>query len=109
MTMHRIDDILYVSTHSKRGKSSVLFNIQVRTAPLTRSVLVIESNNVKQCRVNVAVCSEAHTEHTNALCGHNLEILVVHEVTTGFERLVSTLIHMTYQSTALPVLLPGKE
>ena len=33
------------------------------------------------------VCSETHTEHTNTLCGQNVELLnvklVVHIVTTG--------------------------
>ena len=35
----------------------------------------------------IAVCSEIHTKHINALCGQNIEIvsvkLVVHIVTTG--------------------------
>ena len=36
----------------------------------------------------MAVCSEIHTKHINALCGQNVELLninlVVHIVTTGF-------------------------
>jgi len=35
----------------------------------------------------IAVCSEIHTEHTNTLCGQNVELLnvklAVHIVTTG--------------------------
>jgi len=35
----------------------------------------------------IAVCSEIHTQHTNILCGQNVEFfnvkLVVHIVTTG--------------------------
>jgi len=35
----------------------------------------------------IAVCSEIHTEHINALCGQNVELVnvkvVVHIVTTG--------------------------
>ena len=35
----------------------------------------------------IDVCSEIHTEHTNTLCGQNVELLnvklVVHIVTTG--------------------------
>ena len=35
----------------------------------------------------IAVCSEIHTEHTNTLCGQNVELLnvklVVYIVTTG--------------------------
>ena len=35
----------------------------------------------------IAVCSEIHTEHTNTLCGQNVELLsvklVVRIVTTG--------------------------
>jgi hypothetical protein len=35
----------------------------------------------------IAVCSEIHTKHINALCGQNEEFvsvkLVVHKVTTG--------------------------
>jgi hypothetical protein len=35
----------------------------------------------------IAVCSQIHTEHTNTLCGQNVELLhvklVVHIVTTG--------------------------
>jgi len=38
----------------------------------------------------IAVCSEVHTEHTNTLCGQNVELLnvklVVHIVTTGLYR-----------------------
>ena len=35
----------------------------------------------------IAVCSERHTEHTNTVCGQNVELwsveLAVHIVTTG--------------------------
>ena len=35
----------------------------------------------------IAVCSQIHTQHTNTLCGQNVELLnvkvVVHIVTTG--------------------------
>jgi len=38
----------------------------------------------------IAVCSQIHTEHTNTLCGQNVEFvnvkLVVHAVTTGLWR-----------------------
>ena len=39
------------------------------------------------CREIMAVCSDIHTKHINALCGQNVELvnvkLVVHIVTTG--------------------------
>jgi hypothetical protein len=39
------------------------------------------------CREVIAVCSEIHTKHINALCGQNVELLslklVVHIVTIG--------------------------
>jgi len=39
------------------------------------------------CREIIAVCSQIPTEHTNTLCGQNVELLnvklVVHIVTTG--------------------------
>jgi hypothetical protein len=45
------------------------------------------------CREIMAVCSEIHTEHTNTLCGQNVEMLnvklVVHIVTTGLSLQVS--------------------
>jgi hypothetical protein len=35
----------------------------------------------------IAVCSQIHTKHTNAMCGQNVELLnvklVVHKVTAG--------------------------
>jgi len=32
----------------------------------------------------IAVCSEIHTKHINALCGQNVELLImVRELTTG--------------------------
>ena len=31
----------------------------------------------------IAVCSQIHTKHINTLCGQNVELLVVHIVTTG--------------------------
>jgi len=38
----------------------------------------------------IAVCSEIHTKHINALCGQNVELLnvklVVYIVTTGLQR-----------------------
>jgi hypothetical protein len=49
------------------------------------------------------------TQHTNALCGQNLEILVVGKVTIGFERLISVLMLITRQSHVLAVLLPFKQ
>ena len=45
------------------------------------------------CREIMAVCSEIHTKHINTLCGQNIEFvsakLVVHIVTTGFQRIKS--------------------
>ena len=39
------------------------------------------------CREIMAVCSQIHTEHINAVCGQNMEFvnvkLAVHIVTTG--------------------------
>ena len=39
------------------------------------------------CREVIAVCSQIHTKHTNALCGQNVELLnvklAVRIVTTG--------------------------
>jgi hypothetical protein len=43
----------------------------------------------------VAVCSQIHTKHMNALCGQNVELvnvkLAVHIVTTGLQRVKSPL------------------
>jgi len=43
----------------------------------------------------IAVCSEIHTEHTNIVCGQNVELLnvelAVHIVTTGLQRVKSLL------------------
>jgi len=43
----------------------------------------------------MAVCSQIHTKHINALCGQNVELLnvklVVHIVTTEFQRVKSQL------------------
>jgi tryptophanase len=44
----------------------------------------------------IAVCSEIHTKHINTLCGQNVEFanvkLAVHIVTTGLQRVKSSLI-----------------
>jgi len=41
----------------------------------------------------IAVCSQIHTKHIKTLCGENVELLnvklVVHIVTTGFQRVKS--------------------
>jgi len=43
----------------------------------------------------IAVCSQIHTKHTNALCGQKVELLnvklVVYIVTTGLQRVKSLL------------------
>jgi len=43
----------------------------------------------------IAVCSQIHTQHTNALCGQNVQLLnvklVVNTVTTGLQRAKSLL------------------
>jgi hypothetical protein len=43
----------------------------------------------------IAVCSEIHTKHINALCGYNVELfnvkLVVLVVTTGLSRVICTI------------------
>ena len=43
----------------------------------------------------MAVCSEIHTKHINALCGQNVELLnvklAVYIVTTGLQRVKSLL------------------
>jgi len=43
----------------------------------------------------IAVCSEIHTKHINALCGQNVELLnvklAVHKVTNGLQRVKSLL------------------
>jgi hypothetical protein len=43
----------------------------------------------------IAVCSQIHTEHINALCGQNVELLtvklVIHIVTTGLQRVKALL------------------
>jgi len=47
------------------------------------------------CREIIAVCSEIHTKHINALCGQNVELLnvkrAVHIVTNGLQRVKSLL------------------
>jgi hypothetical protein len=43
----------------------------------------------------IAVCSQIHTKHINALCGQNVEFLnvklAVHIVTTGLQRVITLL------------------
>ena len=47
------------------------------------------------CRGIIAVCSQIHTKHINALCGQNVEFvnikLAVHIVTTGLYSVKSLL------------------
>jgi len=48
------------------------------------------------CREVIAVCSQIHTKHTNALCGQNVELLnvklAVHIVTTELYRVNTSLL-----------------
>ena len=51
---------------------------------------VIKTSQLMLYREIIAVCSQIHTEHTNTLCGQNVELLnvklAVHIVTTGLQR-----------------------
>jgi len=51
----------------------------------------------------MAVCSQIHTKHINALCGQNVELLnvklAVHIVTTGLEYSYSRMPYWTYMSS----------
>jgi len=57
----------------------------------------------------IAVCSEIHTKHINSLCGQNVELLnvklVVHIVTTGYERINC---HSSQTNAALFTLAPDR-
>jgi len=50
------------------------------------SVSVIKTSQLMLYREIIAVCSQIHTKHINAVCGQNVELLnvklVVHVVTT---------------------------
>ena len=54
---------------------------------VNRLVWVIKTSQLMLYREIMAVCSEIHTKHINALCGQNVELLnvklAVHIVTTG--------------------------
>jgi hypothetical protein len=39
--------------------------------------MVVKTSQLKLFREIVAVCSEIHTKHINALCGQNVELLNV--------------------------------
>ena len=55
------------------------------------------------CREIIAVCSQIHTKHLNALCGQNVELLnvklAVHIVTTGVYKANSTKRRLTVRVT----------
>jgi hypothetical protein len=60
----------------------------------------------------IAICSQIHTKHINALCGHNVEMLsvelVVHIVTTGLQRVVSAQLYrgvVLHNTSAISVYL----
>jgi len=59
----------------------------VRIPQGTPPVFVIQTSQLMLYREIIAVCSEIHTKHINALCGQNVELLnvklAVHIVTTG--------------------------
>ena len=50
----------------------------------------------------IAVCSEIHTKHINALCGQNVEFvnakLAVHIETAGFAKFIITRIRVMVKS-----------
>jgi hypothetical protein len=63
-------------------------HIKIQFVPRSKHFLfVIKTSQLMLYREIVAVCSEIHTKHINALCGLNVEFvnvkLVVHIVTTG--------------------------
>jgi len=64
-----------------------IYEDPVRTAQETLSVSVIKTSRLMLYREIIAVCSEMHIKHTNALCGQNVELLnvklAVHIVTSG--------------------------
>jgi len=52
-------------------------------------IAVIKTSQLMVYKEIIAVCSEIHTKHINALCGKNVELLnvklAVHIVTTGLQ------------------------
>jgi hypothetical protein len=64
-----------------------MFQHPVRTAQYTHSVSAIQTSQLMLYREIIAVCSQIHTKHINALCGQNVELLnvklLVYIVTTG--------------------------
>ena len=61
----------------------------------THFASVIKTSQLMLYREIMAVCSEIHTKHINAVCGQNVELLnvklAVHIVTTGLHRVKSLL------------------
>jgi hypothetical protein len=60
----------------------------IQSVPRSKhSVSVIKTSQLMLYREIIAVCSEVHTKHINALCGQNVELLhvklAVRTVTAG--------------------------
>jgi hypothetical protein len=57
--------------------SSVIYTNSVRTSQETHYVSATENNRLMLFRETVAVYCENHMEHTNTLCGQNVEFINV--------------------------------
>jgi len=74
------------------GQNVELLNVKlvvhiVTTGLQSVKCLIQKTSQLMLYREIIAVCSQIHTKHINALCGQNVELLnvklVVHIVTTG--------------------------
>ena len=84
--------------------------IKIQSVPRSKHpVSVIQTSQLMLYREIIAVCSEIHTKHINSLCGQNVELLnvklVVHIVTTGYERINC---HSSQTNAALFTLAPDR-
>ena len=66
----------------------VQLHVKIQSVPRSKhTVSVIQTSQLMLYREIMAVCSQIHTKHINALCGQNVELLnvklAVHIVTTG--------------------------
>jgi len=54
----------------------IILKDSVRTAQQTHSISVIQTSQLMLYREIIAVCTEIHTKHINALCGQNVELYI---------------------------------
>jgi hypothetical protein len=65
--------------------------MKIQSVPRSKHCFsVIKTSQLMLCREIIAVCSEIHIKHVNALCGQNVESLnvklAVHIIITGLYR-----------------------